>query len=319
MATSYRDYTVMTAPAPIGGQTILETLNILESFDLQSLGHNTVEYLHLLIECARYAFADRYRYMGDWEVAKVPIQGLLSKEYAKEIAQHVNLEKVAMEAELHEEPWVYYLERAVHDPWKHDPQPRPADASFSASADAGGTTHVNVADKDHNFVCCTHFCDDQWPTPPKTGVYLNGMMGQLIPIAGHPNSVEGWKRSLTNDSPILVLKDGSPVMCAGAPGGRRIINRVNQVFLNVAEFGMSIQGAITMPTVDASGSVNLVGSRLPRKVINGLRAMGHRMEMVDEGPYVGGFSNPHGILLDFDTGLLHGGVEVFGATTALGI
>ena len=132
MSVSYRGLQVMTVPAPIGAQTTLEILNILENFDLKSLGYNSAEYLHLFVECARHAFADRYRYMGDWSVADVPIRGLLSKEYAKEIADQVDLDKAALEPEIEEEPWAYYLERGLHDPWKHDPKPRPATGAFPA-------------------------------------------------------------------------------------------------------------------------------------------------------------------------------------------
>ncbi|UCH37554.1 MAG: gamma-glutamyltransferase [Candidatus Bathyarchaeota archaeon] len=73
MVIPFREYSVMTVPASIGGQTVLEILNILEKFDLSDIQHNSVQYLHLFIQCARHAFADRYHYLGDWEVAPVPI------------------------------------------------------------------------------------------------------------------------------------------------------------------------------------------------------------------------------------------------------
>lgn len=124
MTTHYREYEVMTVPAPIGGQTVLETLNILENFDLPNLQHNSSEYLHLLIECARHAFADRYQYLGDWEVAPVPIQGLLSKKYSTKIAQLVDLKTAALDYGVNEEPWSYFLNHSLHDPWEFDPGPR---------------------------------------------------------------------------------------------------------------------------------------------------------------------------------------------------
>jgi gamma-glutamyltranspeptidase/glutathione hydrolase len=319
MEISYRDFQVMTVPAPIGGQTLLETLNILENFDTQSLGHNTSDYLHLFIECARHAFADRYRYMGDWEVAKVPIEGLLSKEYAKEISSQVDLEKAALEPRIDEEPWVYYIEKSIHDPWKYDPQTRPSGEAFSASADSSGTTHFNAVDKDRNIVCCTHFGGfGDGGFPPGTGLYLNGHMGQLIPKAGHPNSVEGWKRPMTNDSPVIVLKEGRPILCVGAPGGRRIINRITQILLSVLDFGMGIQDACAAPTVDASSMQTVVDSRIPSKTIDRLKAMGHRIRPVVSSTRVAEFARPSGILIDHDAGLLKGGVEVFAAAVALG-
>jgi gamma-glutamyltranspeptidase/glutathione hydrolase len=319
MEISYRDYQVMTVPAPIGGQTLLETLNILENFDTQSLGHNTSDYLHLFIECARHAFADRYRFMGDWEVAKVPIEGLLSKEYAEEISSHVDLERAALEPGIDEEPWVYYIEKAIHDPWKYDSQTRPSGESFSASADGSGTTHFNAVDKDRNIVCCTHFGGfGDGGIPPGTGLYLNGHMGQLIPKAGHPNSVEGWKRPMTNDSPVMVLEEGRPILCIGAPGGRRIINRITQILLSVLDFSMGIQDACAAPTVDASSMQTVVDSRIPSETIGRLKAMGHRIRPVVSGPRVAEFARPSGILIDHETRLLKGGVEVFAAAVALG-
>ncbi len=257
--------------------------------------------------------------MGDWNVAEVPIRGLLSKEYAKEIAEQVDLEKAALEPEIDEEPWAYYLNRALHDPWKHDSNPQPATGSFPASAEASGTTHFNVVDGDGNAVVCTHFGGfGEGGIPPGTGVYLNGHMGQLIPKAGHPNSVEGRKHPLTNDSPIMVLKDGMPFLCVGAPGGRRIISRIAQIVLNVVDFGMGVQEACASPTVDASSMHTIVDSRIPSEAIDKIEVMGHRIRVVVSSPYVGEFSRPSGILIDNDTGMLHGGAEVFGSAIALG-
>ena len=319
MGVSYRDYEAVTVPAPIGGQTTLEILNILENFDLRLLGHNSAGYLHLFVECARHAFADRYRYMGDWNVAEVPLRGLLSKEYAKDLAGQVDLEKVALESEIDEEPWAYYFDRSLHDPWKYDRNPSSSAGSFPASSESSGTTHFNVVDGDGNAVACTHFGGfGEGGIPSGTGVYLNGHMGQLIPKAGHPNSVEGRKHPLTNDSPLMVLKDGRPFLCVGAPGGRRIISRIVQVVLNVVEFGMGVQEACASPTVDASSMRTIVDSRISSGVIGRLEDMGHRVRVVVSSPYVGEFSRPSGILIDNDTGMLHGGAEVFGSAIALG-
>ena len=155
--------------------------------------------------------------------------------------------------------------------------------------------------------------------PPSSGVYLNGHMGQLIPVPGHPNSVGGWKHPLTNDSPIMVLEEGRPLFCVGAPGGRRIISRIAQIALNVLEFGMGIQEACAAPTVDASTMAIIVDSRIPALVIESLPERGHRMQVVDETPYTGHFSSPFGIFTNRETGLLHGGVEIFGPALALGL
>ncbi len=319
LAIPYRDCTILAVPTPSGGPTVLETFNILENFDLRLLGHNTPEYLHLFIECARHAFADRFRYLGDWELTPVPLQGLLSKEYAKEIAQQVDQNKAAIE--LDQEPWVYYLERALHEPWKYDPQPKPtATYGVATASNDEDTSHFNVVDKDRNMVTCTHTGTfGAGVIPPGTGVYLVGGMSWFIAKPGYANSVTGWKRPMVNMSPLMVVKDGSPVLSVGSPGARKILNRNTQVILNVLEFGMSVQDAIAMPTIDVSRRETLLDSRLPQKVISRLKAMGHQTKIVEEEPgMTGNFARPSGIFIDYDTGLLHGGVDVFRPAIALG-
>jgi gamma-glutamyltranspeptidase/glutathione hydrolase len=325
LSVTYRNYQILTPSAPTGGPTTLETLKILENFDLESLGHNTNEYLHVFIECARHAFADRYSYLGDWDVSSVPLKGMLSEDYAREIANQIDVEKAHLEGDLTEEPWVYYLTHSAHDPWKFDLNPRPPSpskgASFSSST-AGGTTHFNATDKDGNFICCTHY--GGWGSggciTTGNGEFIGGDMYKFIPKEGYVNTVEGWKRPLCNDAPIIVLKDGVPVLCEGAPGSRRIINRVTQIVLNVIDFGMSIQVAHSMPTVDASTRNTFIDSRIPKNVISNLKARGHNVGVLEMAPGTPShFARPSGILRDVSSGLFHGGVEVFRSAVALGL
>ena len=325
ISIEYRDFSVSTPSAPTGGPTVLETLNLIESKDLIDLGHNSSEYLHFFTESARHAFADRYSYLGDWNVAHVPLNGMLSKEYAKEIARQINYDKASLEGELTEEPWVYYLTNPIHDPWKYDRNPRPCSSynksSFSSNRE-GGTTHFNVADKSGNFVCCTHY--GGWGSggciTTGNGDFIGGDMFKFIPKAGYVNSIEGWKRPLCNDAPIMVLKDGVPFFCLGAPGSRRIINRVTQIVLNIIDFGFSIQDAHRMPTIDASTSKTLVDSRINPHVINDMVIRGHNVEVLEMSPGTPShFARPSGIMYDNDSGFLHGGVEVFGNAVALGL
>lgn len=320
LTVSYRDYTIATVPTPSGGITILESLNILENFELQSMGHNTWEYLHTFIECARHAFADRYRFLGDWEYANVPLEGLLSKKYAKEIAEQNEPDEAMVELELSQEPWAHFLERAIHDPWKYDHKSRPKRLPSSAAASSQeSTTHINVVDKDRNVVSCTHTPGfGPGVVPPGTGFYLTGGMGWFIPKPGHANSVAGWKRPLMNMGPLMVFKDGVPVMSQGSPGARRIINRNMQVVLNVLEFDLSIQNAIAAPTVDASGRETLVDSRIPIEIVKKLKKIGHQIKVVEEGPGMWYFARPSGIIIDHEKGLLHGGVDVFRPAVAIG-
>jgi gamma-glutamyltranspeptidase/glutathione hydrolase len=138
-------------------------------------------------------------------------------------------------------------------------------------------------------------------------------------MVGYANSVAGWKRSLTNDSPLFVFNEGRPILSVGAPGGRKIINRVTQIVLNVLGFGMGIQEAITKPTVDVSSRSTLVDSRIPQTIVAQLECRGHPIQVVDEEiGNLGHFARPSGILLDYDSVLIHGGADVFRPVTAFG-
>ncbi|MFQ5860367.1 MAG: gamma-glutamyltransferase [Dehalococcoidia bacterium] len=321
---SYRGAEVLAAPMAHGGTTLLQTLNILEHFDLWDLGHNSAEGLHLFIEAARHAFADRYHYLGDAGVVPVPLPALLSPAYARELAQAVDRRRAALEPELGEtEPWVFYSTRALHGPWKHQgaPAARPSSLTPSGPVGDGCTTHFNVVDRERNLVSCTQTAVSVFGSKvvvPGTGVLLNNGMIWFNPKPGFVNSIAPWKRPLTNMAPVLVLRDGRPYLAEGAPGGRRIINANTQVLLNVLEFDMGVQEAIAQPRVDASARLTLVDSRIPEPVREELRARGHNVEVVEESPGDTNFATPLGILVDGEKGLVHGGVDTFRIAEARG-
>ena len=305
---------------PSGAVTNMETFGILNHLVLDDVGHNSAAYLHLVIEAARHAFADRFRYLGDWECAEVPLQGLLSPDYTRQVAQQISSLRSATTIEAQEEPWSYYLNRALHDPWVFDPKTRPeALPQAAVAAEAGHTTHINVVDKDRNAVSCTHTGFFGPVHPDNTGVYLTGGMAWFIPLPGHPNSVAGWKRPMNNMCPVMVLEQGRPVVCQGAPGARRIMHRGVQVLLNIVQCGMSPQEAVAAITVDASGREVLVDSRFPDGVVEQLRDLGHAVKVVEEEPgMTGNFARPSAVTIDYDSGLLRTGVDVFRPSLALG-
>jgi gamma-glutamyltranspeptidase/glutathione hydrolase len=313
-------HTIACVATPSGALTNLQTLNVLHHLDLQALEYNSAAYLHILIEAARHAFADRYRYLGDWEYTPVPLQGLLSPAYAKKLAQLITPGKSSLTIAGDAEPWSYYLEHAVHDPWEFESTPQPAKPYAPAlAAEAGSTTHINVVDKDRNAVSCTH--TGYWGPvhPDHTGVYLTGGMAWFIPLPGHANSIAGWKRPLNNMCPVMVFDRGRPVLCQGAPGARRIMHRGVQVLLNMVLHGMGPQEAVAALTVDASGREILVDSRFPTEVVEQLCAHGHTLQLVHEEPgMTGHFSRPSAVTIDYDRGLLRAGVDVFRPALALG-
>ncbi len=321
LSMNFKDHTIKVVPTPSGGITNLQTFGILDNFDLESLGHNSVDYLHTFIQSTRHAFADRFRYLGDWEHASVPLDGLLSSEYHKELASQVNPRRADVGVEQDEEPWIYYMERTLHDLWKHDPSRAPDKALQPAMDDNDeDTTHFNVVDKDRNAVSCTHTGVFTAGTNSHgTGAYLVGGMGWFIPKGRYPNSLGSWKRPMNNMAPSMVFRDGKPVLCQGAPGARRIMNRNVQIITNIVVFGMSPQEAILAPAIDTSGKDTLVDYRVPDEVVAELERRGHRIKLVEDQPGMpSNFARPSAIQIDYETELLRAGIDPFRPTMALG-
>ena len=318
--TSYRGYKLLTCPATAGTITTLQTLNILENFDLRE--HCSPEHLHLFTEAARHAFADRYSFVGDPEFVSVPLEGILSKGYARDIASSIETDTAKLEHERELQPWVAYTDNPLHDPWSYDPQPRPEQA-FTASPPSDGdcTTHFSVIDRDRNMVACTQTAVGGFGSGvivPGTGVLLSNGMVVFNPKPGAANSIAGFKRGLNNMSPVIALKNGRPFLTVGAPGGRRIICRIAHVISNVIDFGMTMQEAITAPSVDAAERETFIDHRIDPQTVETLTHMGHNVSVVPEPSTGGGFSRPRGIMIDPETGLLHAGVHPFGPDEARG-
>ena len=322
---TYRECEVLSPELHHGGTTLLEILNIVENLDMGSQGHNSSKYLHLFVEAARRAFADRYSYLGDPDYVPVPIRGLLAKEYAKHLASLIDPRRAALEAAQDTEPWVHYSGKVLHDPWRYEERSKPPSVlpvigqGYEAGRDC--TTHFGVVDSERNLVSCTQTAVGIFGSKvvtPDLGVLWNNGMIWFNPKPGNANSIDSWKRPLTNMAPIIVLRDRKPFLSIGAPGGRRIINCNAQVFLNVVEFGLGIQDAIAQPRLDASTKDTLVDSRLDQRTIEALRQLGHNVVVVQESVAEGNFATPLGILVDHEEGRVHGGVDVFRMAEARG-
>ncbi len=320
--TSYRGYELLGSPAPAGTITTLQTLNILDSFDLGGLSHGSPEPLHLFIEAARHAFSDRYSFAGDPDFVPAPLDGMLSREYAREIAGTIDSEKAGLEDEREVQPWVAYSGKPLHDPWRYDPQPRPEGApSASPPSEGDCTTHLSIIDRDRNMVSCTQTAVGGFGSGvlvPGTGVLLTNGMIVFNPMPGAANSIAGFKRGLNNMVPILILRDGQPFVAVGAPGGRRIMCRIAHIVSNVIDFGMGMQEAITAPSVDVAERETFVDHRIDPRTVDALTGMGHNVEVVPEPSTGGGFSRPRGVMIDSRTGLLRAGVQPTGTDEARG-
>ena len=319
--TTFHGHSVNVVRTPSGGITNLQTLNILDQFNLKEMGHNSVDYLNTFMMAARHAFADRFGYLGDWEHSTVPLNGLLSIGYAKEIAKEVKKPTFEIRNLGQREPLVEFMENPIHNPWNYEKSPKvPVPSHPAMDTNNEDTTHINVVDKNRNAVSCTHTgVFAKGLNPAGTGVALVGGMGWFIPKPGFPNSMAPWKRPMNNMSPFMVLKNNRPVLMEGAPGARRIMNRNAQVVLNVILFGMTPQEAIVQPVIDVSGSKTYVDSRMPESTVEALIGLGHDIELLEEEPApTSYFARPSAIQVDYERNLLRAGVDSFRPTTALG-
>jgi len=282
---SYRDYTILSVPpASSGGTHVIELLNIMENFDLKSLGDNTAETLHIWSEAMKLVFADRAKYMADTDFAEVPLYGLTSKDYAKLLAEKIDMDKPILSAE-------------AGDPWQFE---------------SGSTTHLSVMDKEGNMVAITksiNYFFGSGVVVPGTGILLNNHMDDFVKTPGSVNSVEPGKRPLSSMSPTLVLDpEGRPYMTIGAPGATRIITTVAQTISNIIDHGMTVQQAILAPRVFRSQSGPLyIEGRISINAYNKLIQMGHEISIRnDYDPYFGGV---HAVLFNRDIGILFGGAD----------
>lgn len=322
LQTSYRGYEVLGATSPNGAITQFQTLHILENFALASLGHNSPDHLHLLIEASRRAFADRYAFLGDPEYVDVPLKGLLSKEHARDLAATIDPLRAWPVDQTHE-PWTIYATRSPSDPWKYEGRPRPPQEPPPSPPlrMETSTTHFSVVDRYRNTVSCTQTAVAAWGAKvviPGTGVLLADGMVWFNPRPGVANSIAPFKRPLMNMGPLIVLRDGRPFLSLGAPGGRRIINALVQVVSNVVDFGMGIQEAIRVPRIDCSSKETLVDDRIPEETVQALAERGHPVRTVTETPADYNFATPLGILIETSEGKLHGGVDVYRIAEAHG-
>jgi gamma-glutamyltranspeptidase/glutathione hydrolase len=322
----YRDVDIMVGSCPNGFWTGMQTFNILENFSPGKADHGTAAQIHTYIEAARHALADRYHYMTDPDFEPVPLQGLLSKPYAKTLAGLIDPDRAGF-AEGGQVPAIQFALEALHNPgpWDFDysgQQRKDWSLPYLEPA-ATHTTSFATVDRERNMVVCTQTTGETFGSSVITkgpGVMWNDMMVLFSPRPGTANSIAPGKRTLTSTSPVIVIMDGRPWFAAGAPGGRRIMNSVQQVVANVIDFGMTIQPAISAPRVDVSGEVTQYDTRIDPAVVERLEAMGHRMAGVDEtnNPFGYEFAQPTGVMIDND-GNFRAGVDPFRLAEARGL
>jgi len=317
LTTNYRGVDVYKVGFWSQSPVMLENLNLLAGFDLKSMGQNSPQYIHTVVEAEKLGYADRDAYYGDPDFNKIPMQ-LISKEYA-------NVRRQLMDAKT---------ASAAHIPG--DPEHMQARASeefararlSDRNSDHPDTTCVNVIDKDGNMFSATPSA--AWVPSViagDTGIPLSERAQQFVLTPGHPNQLAPHKRPRITLTPTIALKDGKPFLAFSTPGGDSQDQTLLQVFLNVVDFGMNPQEAVEAPRFNSEAMYSSfddhsdrplvldVEDRLPGATIDALTKLGHK-------PKVGGpWSNPTSpTMIEFDpaTGVITGGADVRGHRYAIG-
>lgn len=287
ISTTYRGYTIYTQPPNSSGVALLLQLNLLEGFDLRAMRHNSPEHLHLMGEVQRLAIADRNRYVADPEFVSVPMAQLLSKDYASERRKLLSTDGTM--------PFV----------------PAPV-----APGEKGNTTHLTVVDGEGNMVSLTQTLGSWYGSgvvAADTGVLFSNQMRHLHTEPESPSKVGPGRRPRSNQCPTIVLKDGEPVLAIGTPGSDGIWQRLAQVLVNIVDFGMDVQEAVSAPRMIYGGFQETgtevpptfeIEDRIDEKTRAALAKMGYTLTLIpsDEG-------SVNGVRRDPATGFLSGGAD----------
>ena len=310
--TEYRGYQVYKAGFWTQGPALLETLNMLEGFDLKKMGHNSPAYIHTVAEALKLGLADRDRYYGDPNFVKIPMAELLSKDYAA-LRRPLIDERRASLAQQPGDPMNMkaVLASAVQTIGRASALPE--------IERANDTTCVNVVDKDGNLFSATP--SGAWlpaVVAGDTGVLMGQRLQSSLTDPNSPNVVAPGKRPRITLTPTVVLKGGEPFMVLSTPGGDNQDQALLQVLLNIVEFGMNPQEAVEAPRFDTQhyvssfddheflpGSLN-VESRVSLKTIQELSQKGHKVKVQGEW---GTLSAPTVIIYDPKNGVASAGAD----------
>lgn len=282
---SYRGYEVISMPPPSsGGICLLYLLNILENYDIKSLGFHSAETVNFMTEAMRRVYADRSQYMGDPDFVQVPSDVLISKDYAKQRMTDFEQNKAGNSKDI-----------------------QPGNITKKESTE---TTHYCVVDKDGNLVSTTTTINDNFGSKlviKGAGFFWNNEMDDFVSKPGAPNmyglvgseanSIAPQKRMLSSMTPTIIMKDNKPFMVVGSPGGGRIITSVLQTIINVIDFNMSIADAIDAPRFHHQWLPDEI--QIEKDVFNGdikssLKKMGYSLKEIPE------FGRVEGILFKDD-------------------
>lgn len=276
---TYRGYQIYKPGFWTQGPVIIEALNLLEGYDLKSMGHNSPQYLHTVVEAVKLAFADRDQYYGDPKFSKIPEEILLSKDYAAVRRKQIDPMHASMESR----------------PGNFDRRILIPPTTPSGGTSANDTTCVNVVDRQGNAFNATP--SGAWLPSVimgDTGLPLSSRLQTFVMTPGHPNQLQPGKRPRVTLSPTMVLKDGKLELIMSTPGGDNQDQALLQVLLNMLDFGMTPQEAVEAPRFQtehfyssfaghefAPGKLSLEG-RIPRSTTDALEALGHRVTIAGD-------------------------------------
>ena len=231
----YKDYDIISMSFPSSGGILLgQMMKAIEKFDLSKIPHNSAEYIQLLTEIERRAFADRSDLMGDPDFMNLPVYEFMDEEYIEERMKSFSWEEATPSSEI-----------------------KPGEVTFNESDE---TTHFSIIDKSGNAVSVTTTLNNSFGSKvylENSGFFLNNEMDDFSSKPGYPNffgvlgseanSIQPGKRMLSAMTPTIVLKNNKPKLILGSPGGPSIITSVFQTILNVIEYGMDVNEAVSAP------------------------------------------------------------------------
>ncbi len=303
LKSTYRGYDVLAANLPESGITLIQGLNMIENYDLKGSGHfsESAQTFHMMAETSKLMYADRYDYVGDPDFVEVPVDVMISKEYAKARFNSINTEKLDPPT---------YRETVAGDPFNFKATAM-SEYEFEPEMAGGHTTHLSVVDKDGNAVALTQTLGLFFGSAQTiSGVLFNCAMTNYSYVSKNsPNIIENGKQCRSSITPTIILKNGNPFLVIGSPGAGRIIGTLFELITNVIDFKMDVAEANLAPRFYCLKHDDFLHleSGIKPEVRDEMEKKGHKLK-VYEGIdlYFGGAQM---IYVDPETGIFYGSAD----------